>query len=53
MRIGYAQYPEFGRIYLVTLFLKKNTDNLSVADRQDIQSVLADSTKALWKGQNP
>jgi putative transcriptional regulator len=53
MRIGYAQYPEFGRIYLVTLFLKKNTDNLSVADRQDIQSVLADITKALWKGQNP
>lgn len=53
MRIGYAQFPEFGRIYLVTMFLKADADNLSAADRQNIKSVLADIAMALRKGHNP
>jgi hypothetical protein len=52
MRVGYAQFPEFGRIYLVTLFLKKNAENLSAADRQAIRSALADLAQALQKGRN-
>jgi hypothetical protein len=53
MRVGYAQFPEFGRIYLVTLFLKKDSENLSAADRHAIRLLLADVAKALAKGRNP
>ncbi|HZK79663.1 MAG TPA: hypothetical protein VFC46_01315 [Humisphaera sp.] len=53
MRVGYAQFPEFSRIYLVTLFLKKNSDNLNAADRQAIKSVLDGLANAIKKGQNP
>ena len=53
MRVGFAQFAEFGRIYLVTMFLKKVAENLSAADRQAIRSALADLADALWKGRNP
>jgi hypothetical protein len=53
MRIGFAQFPEFRRIYLVTMFLKKDTENLSAADRQAIKTVLASLADALQKGRNP
>jgi hypothetical protein len=53
MRVGFVQFPEFGRIYLVTLFLKKNTENLSAADRRDIHSLLTQLEQALREGQNP
>ncbi len=53
MRVGYAQFPEFSRIYLVTLFLKKNADNLNATDRQAIKSVLAGLTNEIRKGKNP
>ena len=53
MRVGFVQFPEFGRIYLVTLFLKKDADNLSAADRRAISSMLADLAEAIRKGQNP
>jgi hypothetical protein len=53
MRVAFAQFPEFGRIYLVTMFLKKDTENLSPADRQAIKSALAELAGALRKGHNP
>jgi len=53
MRVGYAQFPEFSRIYLVTMFLKKKADNLNATDRQAIKSVLANLSNAIRKGQNP
>jgi hypothetical protein len=53
MRVGFAQFPDFGRVYLVTMFLKKDTENLSAADRQAIRSALADLADALRKGRNP
>ncbi|MGD0390741.1 MAG: hypothetical protein ABSC42_17490 [Tepidisphaeraceae bacterium] len=53
MRVGFAQFPEFGRIYLVTMFLKKDAENLSAADRRAIRSALADLADALRKGRNP
>lgn len=53
MRVGFAQFPEFGRIYLVTMFLKKDTDNLSAADCRAIKLVLDDLGDALRKGRNP
>jgi hypothetical protein len=53
MRVGFAQFPEFGRIYLVTLFLKKDADNLSTADCRAIRAALADLADALRKGRNP
>ena len=49
MRVGFVQFPEIGRIYFVTLFLKKDADNLSAADRQAIKSVLAQLTDAIRK----
>jgi hypothetical protein len=53
MRVGFAQFPEFGRIYLVTLFLKKDSENLSAGDRKAIEAALDDLAMALRKGQNP
>jgi hypothetical protein len=53
MRVGFAQFPEFGRIYLVTMFLKKDAENLSAADCRAIKSLLAGLADALRKGQNP
>ena len=53
LRVGYVQFPEFARIYLVTMFLKKDADNLSSADRRAIRSVIADIAEALRKGRNP
>lgn len=53
MRVGYAQFPQFQRIYFVTIFLKKDAENLSAADCKAIKSVLANLGEALRKGQNP
>jgi len=53
MRVGYAQFPAHGRIYLVTLFLKKDEDNLSNAARNAIKSLLDRITAALAKGEEP
>ena len=53
MRVGYAQFPEASRIYLVTLFLKKDAENLSDADRHAIQSLLSALGEAIEKGRNP
>ena len=53
MRVGFIQFPEFGRIYLVTLFLKKDADNLTAADRRAIKSMLAELADAIRKGNNP
>lgn len=52
MRVGYPQFPEQSRIYLVTLFLKKDAENLSAADRNAIRSALTDLAAALRKGAN-
>jgi len=53
MRVGFVQFPEFSRIYLVTLFLKKDSENLSPADRQAIRSMLAALETAIREGRNP
>lgn len=53
MRVGFAQFPEFGRIYLVTLFLKKDSENLNDADRQAIKTALTHLAEALRKGREP
>jgi len=53
MRVAFVQFPDFRRIYLVTLFLKKSTENLSAADGRDIHSLLSQLERALHEGQNP
>jgi hypothetical protein len=53
MRVGYVQFPEFSRIYLVTMFLKKNADNLSAADCKAIKLMLTGLATAIRNGQNP
>ena len=53
MRVGFVQFPEFSRIYLVTLFLKKNVGNLSAADCKAIKTMLTQLSDALWEGKNP
>ena len=53
MRVAYAQFPEASRIYLVTLFLKKDAENLSDADRHAIKSLLSALAEAIEKGRNP
>ena len=40
MRVGYAQFPEYNLILLVTLFLKKNEDNLDAATRNGVKAAL-------------
>lgn len=53
MRVGFVQFPEFARIYLVTLFLKKDAENLNAADCRAIRSLIANISDALRKGRNP
>jgi hypothetical protein len=53
MRIGFVQFPEYGRIYLVTLFLKKDAENLNGADRHAIKSMLSNLADAIRKGHHP
>src|SRR5262249_7676598 len=53
LRVGYVQFPAVGRIYPVTLFEKKNTENLSVADRNAIRLVIVALSAAIQKGLNP
>jgi hypothetical protein len=42
MRVGYVQFPEIRRIYLVTLFLKKDAANLTSADKRWVRSLIHD-----------
>ena len=53
MRIGYAQFPDVARIYLVTLFLKKDEENLSAAECAKIRTLLTALAEMLRKGRNP
>ena len=53
MRIGYAQFPQHRRIYLVTMFLKKDAENLTAADRHAIRAALTSLADALAKGRSP
>ena len=53
MRVGYAQFPEHGRIYLVTLFLKKDQESLSDNTRNTIKVLLDRIAAALAKGEEP
>jgi hypothetical protein len=52
MRVCFVQFPDLGRIYFVTLFLKKDAENLSADDRQGIKSLLAELTDAIRKEKN-
>jgi hypothetical protein len=53
MRIGFVQFPKYHRIYLVTMFLKKDADNLNRTDCESVKRTLARLEEALRKGQNP
>jgi hypothetical protein len=53
MRVGYAQFPEYELILLVTLFLKKNEDNLDAATCSGIKSVLSRIENDLRSGGQP
>jgi len=53
MRVCYARIAEFERIYLVTLFLKKDADNLSARDCRAIKVMLNDLGDALRRGHSP
>ncbi len=53
MRVGFAQFPAYRRIYLVTLFLKKNEENLADDSRHAIKAILDRIAVALSKGENP
>jgi hypothetical protein len=53
MRVGYAQFPDFELILLVTLFLKKDEDNLDDATRNGIKSVLSRISEILKSGGRP
>jgi hypothetical protein len=53
MRVGYAQFPDYELILLVTLFLKKNEDNLDAATCGRIKSILSRIEKDLRVGEQP
>jgi hypothetical protein len=53
MRVGYAQFPKYDLIVLVTLFLKKNEDNLDAAARNGIKAVLNRIGERLRSGAQP
>jgi len=53
IRVGFAQFPEFRRIYLVTMFWKKDVENLSAADCRAIKSMLKMLADVLAKGKEP
>ena len=53
MRVGYAQFPEYGLILLVTLFLKKDEENLDAATRNGIKTVLDKIGERLRSGAQP
>jgi hypothetical protein len=50
MRIGYAQFPEFSAIFLITLFLKKDEANLSRRDQKTIKAWIEQIAEGLKKG---
>jgi hypothetical protein len=47
MRVGYAQFPDFGIILLMVLFLKKDEENLSQALRNRIRKTLDEFRQTL------
>jgi hypothetical protein len=53
MRVGYAQFPEHHLILLVTLFLKKDEENLDAAVCANIKSVLHRVSQTLQSGAMP
>jgi hypothetical protein len=53
MRVGFVQFPEYGRIYLVTLFRKNDKDNLSSAERHAIKSIVSALADAIRRGHQP
>jgi len=53
LRVGYAQFPDYKLILLVTLFLKKNEENLDAATRNGIKSLLNRVGKILNSGAQP
>lgn len=53
MRVGYAVFPDYGRIYLVTMFPKNVQENLTPAERNAVKALLGRIGDALRKGENP
>lgn len=53
MRIGYAQFPQYRLILLVTLFLKKDEENLDAATCAGIKALLHRVSHALQTGAKP
>ena len=53
MRIGYAQFPEFETLFLITMFLKKDDANLSRGDRHTIKAWIKQIADDLKKGRRP
>lgn len=53
MRIGYAQFPEFATIFLITMFLKKDDANLSRGDQKVIKSWIEQIGRDLKRGEKP
>ena len=47
MRVGYAQFPDFGIVLLMVLFLKKDEENLSQAMRNRIKKTLEEYRETL------
>lgn len=53
MRVCYAVFSEYARIYLVTLFSKNEKANLSPAERTTIKALLGRIGRALREGEEP
>lgn len=53
MRVCYTVYPEYGRVYLVTLFAKNAQANLAAAERNAIRGILDRIGRALRRGEEP
>ncbi len=53
MRIGFAQFPDYDLILLVTLFLKKDEENLDAATCNGIKAVLGRIEERLRTGGQP
>jgi hypothetical protein len=53
LRICYAVFRQFSRIYLVTFFAKNDSDNLTAAERASAKSVLETIGGLLRGGQDP
>lgn len=52
-RVCYVAYPEYGLVYLVTFFEKKEQANLTPAERNAIKALLARLGRGLARGDPP